>query len=72
MNIAIPGSGNIGGTLGQKWAAAGHEVRFGVRDMGAPKHRPLLEACGQKAAVVTAGEALTFGEVVLLALPSTK
>lgn len=70
MNIGILGSGNIGETLGKKWAAAGHKVRFGVRNMSAPKHGPLLEACGQNAAVVTAGEAISFGEVVLLAVPS--
>jgi predicted dinucleotide-binding enzyme len=70
MNIGILGSGNIGGTLGKKWAAAGHEVLFGVRDTGASKHGPLLEACGPNVDVITAGEAITFGEVVLLAVPS--
>ena len=32
MKIAVLGAGNIGGTLGKKWLAAGHEVVFGVRD----------------------------------------
>lgn len=32
MKIAILGAGHVGGTLGQKWAAAGHEVVFGVRN----------------------------------------
>ena len=31
MNIAVVGCGNIGGTLGGKWAAAGHTVIFGAR-----------------------------------------
>ena len=31
MNIGIVGAGNIGGTLGRKWAEAGHDVTFGVR-----------------------------------------
>ena len=31
MRIAIIGAGNVGGTLGRKWAAAGHEVVIGSR-----------------------------------------
>ncbi len=34
MRIAVIGSGNVGGTLGRRWAALGHEVVFGVRDPG--------------------------------------
>lgn len=32
MLIAVIGSGNVGGTLGRRWAELGHEVVFGVRD----------------------------------------
>jgi predicted dinucleotide-binding enzyme len=32
MRIAVIGRGNIGGTLGGKWADAGHDVVYGVRD----------------------------------------
>ena len=32
MHIAILGSGNVGGTLGRRWATLGHDVAFGVRD----------------------------------------
>jgi hypothetical protein len=32
MRIAVIGRGNIGGTLGGKWAAAGHDVVYGVRE----------------------------------------
>ncbi len=32
MHITILGAGHIGGTLGQKWAGAGHDVVLGVRD----------------------------------------
>ena len=32
MKIGIIGSGNIGGTLGQHWAKAGHEVMFSLTD----------------------------------------
>jgi len=29
MRIAVIGTGNIGGTLGAKWRAAGHDVLYG-------------------------------------------
>ena len=32
MKIGIIGAGNIGGTLGRRWKAAGHEVVYGRRD----------------------------------------
>jgi predicted dinucleotide-binding enzyme len=32
MRIAVIGKGNIGGSLGGKWRAAGHDVVYGARD----------------------------------------
>ena len=32
MRIAVIGKGNIGGSLGSKWCAAGHDVVYGARD----------------------------------------
>jgi 8-hydroxy-5-deazaflavin:NADPH oxidoreductase len=61
MRIAVIGKGNIGGTLGSKWRAAGHEVVYGTRDGsgqgpgGAPARSTV--------------EALEEAEVVLLAVP---
>ena len=31
MNIDVIGSGNVGGTLGARWAKGGHQVIFGSR-----------------------------------------
>ena len=36
MKIAVIGTGNVGGTLGAKWQAAGHEVTYGSRWWGTP------------------------------------
>jgi predicted dinucleotide-binding enzyme len=69
MNIAMIGAGNIGGTLGKKWAAAGHEVAFGVRDPASEKIQSLLAETQGKASAHEIGDALAFGEVVLLATP---
>jgi len=65
MKIGIIGAGNIGGTLGRKWAAVGHTIQFGVRNPEDSKFDP-LRATGQ---VSQAGQAAAYGEVVLLALP---
>lgn len=65
MEIAVIGAGNIGGTLGKKWAQSGHQVRFGVRNPLASKYddlRPLGK-------VTTIADALAGAEVVLLAQP---
>jgi hypothetical protein len=67
MKIGIIGAGNIGSTLGKKWAAAGHEVRFGVRNPADPKYAQ-LRAFGPPTAVA---EAAAFGEIVVLALPGS-
>jgi hypothetical protein len=70
MQIAILGAGNIGGTLGRKWAAAGHAVVFGVRDPASARARAALESAGPGARLASLAEAAAFGEVVLFAIPS--
>lgn len=61
MKIAIIGAGNIGGTLGRKWQAAGHNVIFGVRD---PDKADDLPAPAQ-----LPSEAVVGADVVLFAVP---
>lgn len=68
MKIGIIGSGNIGGTLGEHWAKAGHEVMFSSRH---PEELKLMaDEVGAK--VGTTEEAVAFGEVILLAIPYGK
>ena len=62
MKIALIGTGHIGGTLGGKFAAAGHEVVYGSR-----------QAAGEGpggAPVRTVADALADAEVVVLAVPA--
>lgn len=64
MDIAIIGTGFIGGILGRALAESGHEVAFGSRhpdDDGV--------AGGSPAVVTSVGDALVHAEVVILALP---
>ena len=56
MRIAVIGAGNIGRTLGGKWAAAGHQVVYGVRSPGAP-------------GTASVADAVAAAEVVVLAVP---
>jgi hypothetical protein len=61
MRIAVIGKGNIGGSLGTKWHAAGHDVVYGARDGSG-------EGPGG-APVRGIGDALKDVDVVVLAVP---
>ena len=70
IKIVVLGAGNIGGTLGRKWVAAGHQVVFGVNNPSGEKARKLRSDLGDRAAIHTTGEALaTNPDVVVLAIP---
>lgn len=68
MKIASIGSGNMGGTLGKRWAALGHRVMFCSRDPHSEKIKLLLQDAGANAQAGTIMEAVAFGEVILLAV----
>jgi predicted dinucleotide-binding enzyme len=61
MRIAVIGKGNIGGSLGTKWRAAGHDVIYGARDGSG-------EGPGG-APVTSIGDAIDSADVVVLAVP---
>ena len=69
MKITIIGAGNVGGTVGKRWAENGHAVRFGVRDPQADKVNALLDTIEGNTAALNVAEAATFGEVIVLATP---
>jgi NADPH-dependent F420 reductase len=69
MTIGIIGSGNVGGTLGTRWAKAGHDIVYGTRDPQANDIKQLLAQAGGKARAATLQEAARAGEVLLLAMP---
>jgi predicted dinucleotide-binding enzyme len=64
MEIAIIGTGFIGGTLGRALAGAGHRVTFGSRH---PEDDDV--AGGSAVSVTTPADALTAADVVILTLP---
>jgi 8-hydroxy-5-deazaflavin:NADPH oxidoreductase len=67
LKIAVLGKGMVGGTLGRRWAALGHDVTFGVRDPDAPEARALGEESGAR--IVPLAEAASDAHVVALAVP---
>jgi predicted dinucleotide-binding enzyme len=69
MNIAIIGTGSVGGNLARGWALAGHTIILGVRDPRDTRHAPLLAELGGKARAATPAEAARAAEVVVLATP---
>ena len=69
MKIGVLGAGNIGGTIGAKWAAAGHEVVFGVRDPSKESAVARVAAMKGDARLGHSEEAIAHGEVVVFAVP---
>ncbi|HUF92157.1 MAG TPA: NAD(P)-binding domain-containing protein [Candidatus Limnocylindria bacterium] len=67
LKIGIIGAGQIGGTLGEHWVKAGHEVLLSSRHPDSLK--PLADRLGPLARVGTPAEAAAFGEVVLVSVP---
>jgi len=61
MRIAVIGTGNIGGTLGSRWRAAGQDVVYGSRS--GPGEGP------GGAPLQPVGEAIAGADVVVLAIP---
>src|SRR5258706_357321 len=67
LKIGIVGSGRIGGTLGELWVKAGHQVMFSSLDI---EHDKALAArVGSGARAGTPKEAAAFGDVVLVSVP---
>jgi 8-hydroxy-5-deazaflavin:NADPH oxidoreductase len=65
--IGLIGSGRVGGTVGELWVKAGHEVMFSSLDL---EHDKALAArLGAGARAGTSREAATFGEVLFIAVP---
>jgi 8-hydroxy-5-deazaflavin:NADPH oxidoreductase len=67
MKVAVLGAKVVGSTLGRKWAHAGHQVMFGVRDTQNPQVKALAKELA--AQVGSLAEAIEFAQVVVFAIP---
>lgn len=66
MNIGIIGSGNVGSTLGELWAKAGHQVMFSF-SRHPERLQTLANRIGSNATSGTPAEAANFADIVLFA-----
>lgn len=68
MRIGVLGAGRMGGAIGQRWAAAGHEVAFSYARHPA-RLAALARAAGSRARASDVGEAAGLADAILLAVP---
>lgn len=67
LRIGVIGSGRIGGTVGELWVKAGHQVMFSSLDLEHDK--ALASRLGSGARAGTPKEAGAFGEVLFISVP---
>lgn len=67
--IAVIGTGNVGGTLGPRFAALGHDVIYGSRTPDAPRVRELVAATGVRARAAEPAAAAQSCQLVVFAVP---
>ena len=65
MNIAVVGTGTVGGTLGRRFAGAGHHVTFGARNPSAK----VKGGAPNGSRVTTVAEAGRSADVIVLTVP---
>lgn len=69
MDIAILGTGRVGGKLGPRWAGKGHRIVYGAPEVDCAEVRKVLEESGPNAAAASVREAAAASQVILLAIP---
>lgn len=67
MKIGVIGTGNVGGTLGRRFAQAGHAVAFGSRKPESAEMAQLGRESGAR--IVSPREAAQSAEAIVLATP---
>lgn len=69
MNIAIIGSGNVGGALAKKWIGAGHNVLLGARFPLSEKNVKLAAEVGEDR-FTSISTAVEHSDIILVATPA--
>jgi len=69
MKIAVVGTGNVGSTLGRRWAGNGHQVVFCSRTPDSDRVKALVDAAGPNASAAGLSEGVRASDVVVLATP---
>jgi len=69
MKIGILGAGNVGGTLGTRWAQGGHQVVFSSRDPGSPQMKEVVAKAGNSSRAATVADTAASSEVIVISTP---
>ena len=67
--IAIIGTGNVAGALGPEFAAQGHKIVYGSRDVSRQEVKDLVARTGNGAMAKSDREAVMGADIVVLAVP---
>ena len=67
--VAIIGTGDMGDSLGPRFAGIGYRVVYGSRDPEAERVRSLVQATGANASAMTPSEAAQQADIVVTAVP---
>lgn len=67
--VAIIGTGDMGDSLGPRFAGLGYPVVYGSRNPDGDKVRALVEKSGKNARAATPAEAAQAAEILVLAIP---
>ena len=67
LRIGVIGSGRIGGSVGLRWAEAGHEILFSSRNPD--QLSDLVAQAGPRARAGYPQEAADFGDIIFVAVP---
>jgi predicted dinucleotide-binding enzyme len=70
MKIGIIGAGDVGGTLGKSWRQRKHDVMFGVRNLQSQNVQRLAQM-DKSLTFGNINDAVSFGDVILFAIPWT-
>ena len=69
MKIGVIGAGNVGGTLGTRWAHGGHEVVFSSREPDSARLQQLIARAGATARAASVAETAAASDVIVVATP---
>ncbi len=69
VKIGIIGSGNVGGVLGSRWAASGHNVVFSSCTPDSAEMKQLVAAAGPNTSAATAAQTVADSDVILRSTP---
>jgi NADPH-dependent F420 reductase len=69
VDIAVLGTGAVGGALGRRWGQAGHHVYYGSRTPQDTETTKLVAKTGPDTQAGSCREAMSASQLVLLAIP---